>query len=220
MSIIPYGNSGVEVKYLSFSEVNEFLEVVKEKNHRDYVFFLFLYSMGSRPKETCRNTFKIWLWKKIPEKKPVKVEEKEITTGLRKRDINFLENKVRIVTLKKRWRINEKLPYRTLVIPQNLLVHLSLLVNELNLGPDDFIFQFNRKYADKLFKEYAEFTSLPEDRRSCKVLRHSNAIHSVNKRIPITILQKRFGHSSLNTTAKYLQYDEITEEQHYKEFGN
>ena len=74
--------------------------------------------------------------------------------------------------------------------------------------PEYLVFPFNRKTADNWMKKYWKMVNIPEDHRHCHVFRHSHAIHMLNAGIPITIVSRRLGHTSIITTARfYLRYN-------------
>lgn len=190
MSIVPFDRKDLykyseEVKFLTFDELWNLLNKTKKEDFRDFLYFFTLYSTGARPSEICYN--------------------------LKPNDINFKERQYKLITLKKKSKKTKKPPTRIVTVTEQLLYHTSLYINEKKIEPDQPLFKFGRKNADRIIKLHAKDSIVPETHRHCYVLRHSHAIHSLNCGIPITILSRRMGHSSIIITAKYLKYDLRTE---------
>jgi len=112
--------------------------------------------------------------------------------------IDFSDKVVIIECLKKR----RKGIYRQIPLPSYLLSELQLFVQ--NFNPDQRIWHWSRRTASRYVKAAMASANISGIQSSSKGLRHSFAVHCVLSKVPLTLIQKWMGHSSLSTTAIYL----------------
>lgn len=114
--------------------------------------------------------------------------------------VDLAEGLVVFRTLKQRG----KLKYRAIPIPKDLLV--ALRRQSVQLAPDESLWSFCRTTGWKIIKRCMGDAKLGGVKATPKGLRHGHAIACVSAEIPLPILQRWLGHSSLQTTGIYLDF--------------
>lgn len=168
-----------EIVWYNNVELKKFFSVFGNKHRRDMVFFYTLLGTGKRVSEVL---------------------------ALRRKDIDFENRLIKIITLKKR-----KKKIDTIRLHQDVAYQLSLHCGQLRA--DDKVFSFSRQNADKLCKKYAEKANIGYKRASCHNFRHTFAVRWLQQGKPIHKLQKHLGHSHITTTMVYLR---IADQDYYE----
>ena len=122
---------------------------------------------------------------------------------LQVRQLDFMDKTVVIRTLKQR----EDNVYRQLPLPDFLLKELLMMLDErqkqgIDLG--DRLWSFKIRSASRYVKKVMNRAGIYGTQASAKGLRHGFAVHAANL-VPITKVSGWMGHTSLETTAIYLQ---------------
>ena len=157
-----------QLKYMSRDEVHEFLNSIKGKKEK--LLFLFMWYTGCRVSEVI---------------------------GVRRRDIDFENNMIRI-----RWLKNRKYLYRTMPIHPQIKTLLELTTADKGL--DELVFPYSRQRVWQIFKKNRYE---PYDWIHPHTFRHSfavNYLRQADSANDLVILRKLMGHSSILTTMKYL----------------
>jgi len=168
-----------ELNRLTFEFQKWYEEKPTARRARYWLVFLFLRYTGARISEV------------------IQIDEK--------RDIDFKRSEVRIKNLK---RHKNKNSYKIVPVPDKLIaeylrlchIHPEIQGKALKVARTNF-------YAK--FKEICKKAGIPEEISHPHVLRHTRAIELIRNGVPITAVKSILGHSSLNTTAIYLQYSAI-----------
>jgi len=114
------------------------------------------------------------------------------------RDIDLSDKVVIINSLKKR----NKYIVRQIPLPPGYLKQLSNSVS--NSNSDFLIWPFSRRTALRYVKTIMKQCGIQGSKACARGLRHSFAVHCVLRDIPLNIIQKWMGHSSVSTTMIYL----------------
>lgn len=98
--------------------------------------------------------------------------------------------------------------YRQVPLPPGFLDNLNLafdlkLRQKQKTGPGKKIWTFSRKTAWRRIHEVMETSGIQGVQACPKGLRHGFAIHCLEKGIPLNLVRKWMGHSSLEVTAIY-----------------
>lgn len=117
--------------------------------------------------------------------------------SLQKESIDFNESIVTIKSLKKR----KDGIFRQVPIPP---LYLNQLRTFIKRGVKTKIWTFSRRTASRHIKRVMYTAEITGSQACSKGLRHSFAIHCLVHNIPITLIKKWLGHSSLSTTSIYL----------------
>jgi len=112
--------------------------------------------------------------------------------------IDFDEHKVVIKSLKKRG----KTVFRQIPIPEHFSSELMKYISGNRLEEKPFL--KDRRTYSRYVKSLMKQSGIDGPQASPKGLRHSFAVHCLMKSIPLTLIQKWMGHSSITTTAIYL----------------
>lgn len=171
-----------DIKYLKESEVLAFLNGITNEFHK--MLFLFFFETGARAREALQ---------------------------VRLADIDFENNTVKLVTLKRR---NTNI-VRVLALSNALMKKILLYEKKKKLVPSDFLFAKSsgnkaisiqavnkamKLYFLKIFgNEYAELAH-PH------TLRHSRAIQLLNSGVNIVHVKTILGHANMMNTLVYLKY--------------
>lgn len=73
-----------------------------------------------------------------------------------------------------------------------------------NLDDQEHLWKFSRRTGSRYIKKIMNESQIYGPQASAKGLRHGFAVHCVTCNIPLTLIKKWMGHSSMNTTAIYL----------------
>jgi len=112
--------------------------------------------------------------------------------------IDFDQNVVVLECLKKR----RKGIYRVVPLPKSFLNELKILIEFYELKMR--LWTFTRRSASRYVKSAMTEGDIFGTQACAKGLRHSFAVSAVEKNIPINLIKKWMGHSSIETTAIYL----------------
>jgi len=114
-------------------------------------------------------------------------------------DINWREGEIRLPTLKRRQKA-----YRTVFIPQNVLTEISCVIAEFPKLRGK-VFAVHERVFRRVFAERAKEAGIPRELSHPHILRHTRAVEMIRAGVPLTLIQQLLGHSTLTTTAIYLQ---------------
>jgi len=92
--------------------------------------------------------------------------------------------------------------YRQVPLPPHLLTVLLNKTEKLNCSTQ--LWTYSRRTASRYLKRIMVNAQINGPMSCAKGLRHSFAINCLVKNIPITLIKKWLGHSSLSTTSIYL----------------
>ena len=168
-------------RYFNAEEVKSILNAVKD-NRSLHLLIHFLWKTGVRASEAINVRFG---------------------------DIDPYQKTLRVVTLKKdrhkkpgrkRLRKHE----RIIPLPDDLTAELIIYGNERGLKYEDLIFPFTRSTLFRKVKKACFKANIWDERAHPHTFRHSFAIHLIKNRVPITVVQRLLGHSSIENTAIYL----------------
>lgn len=118
--------------------------------------------------------------------------------NLRADNIDLIDGVIIVYSLKKR----DKVTYRHIPIPEDLLKKLKIYLK--GKKSYELLWSFSRRTASRYIKKVMTKASIHGSKSCARGLRHSFAVHCVFNDIPINIIQKWMGHSSLQTTSIYL----------------
>jgi len=118
--------------------------------------------------------------------------------NLKKESIDLIESTVILESLKKR----RKGVYRQVPLPPRYITKLKVLLKERECKAK--IWSFSRRTANRHIKKVMRHAKIGGSKACPKGLRHSFAIHCLINKIPLTLIKKWLGHSSLTTTSIYL----------------
>lgn len=76
----------------------------------------------------------------------------------------------------------------------------------------------SKSQVEYLFKRYCKKAKIPEDKHHVHVLRHSCAVHMVDKEIPMVQIQDWLGHKSPVSTAVYAKVSDFARDKTAKQF--
>lgn len=116
--------------------------------------------------------------------------------NLKVEHIDFSEKTVIIKSLKKRGSVS----YRQIPLPSEFLTEIKSLLNESNKQ----IWSFSRSTASRTVKKVMNNADIYGAKSCARGLRHSFAINCIIHNVPLTLIQKWMGHSSITTTSIYL----------------
>ncbi|MEM9680408.1 MAG: site-specific integrase [Bacteroidota bacterium] len=161
-------------KYLNQAERLRFLETTEKKSMDIKLFSQLLFFTGARIAEVH---------------------------NLNIQSIDFSNKTVILETLKRR----EKGIFREIPLPLSLLNILETYIEDLfNKFPNNqSLFLFSLRTASRHIKRIMMEAKIFGIKGSSRGLRHGFAVHAVSH-APLTIVSKWLGHSSLETTAIYL----------------
>lgn len=162
-------------KYLTAQERIAFEVAAKNANREVRVFCLMLLYTGCRISEGL---------------------------NIRAKDIDLSAKAVTIGSLKKR----KTGIFRQVPLSPDFLNELELVFNLKNIKPkekESFLWGWSRTTAFRRIREVMQSAGIEGTQASPKGLRHSFAIHALERKIPLNLVSKWLGHSSLEVTAIY-----------------
>ena len=181
-----------KIKYFSFNEVQAILSnQLKQKYYDEYILTLFLWRTGARISEALA-----------------------CTAG----DLDLQGGTIKLVTLKQKKKVpaiptrgrpkkaipGDDLPVRYIPANGDLIGELGLYIARKGLGRGDKLFPICRKTAYNQIKRACEMSRIGrEDAYHPHTLRHSFSVNCLTQRVPITVLMRLLGHSSLESTLVY-----------------
>lgn len=118
---------------------------------------------------------------------------------LKPRDIDLTNGTVKMITLKKR-----KESFRTIPLHQELKdsVMTYLLENHIDPRSEDLLFPMRRQSVDEYFKKMQKEMGF---RIHAHKFRHTFGVRAILSNVPLNVLQKWLGHSSIFTTSIYTE---------------
>ena len=118
-------------------------------------------------------------------------------------DVDIRNHEIKIVTLKQK-----KNKYRIVPVPKDLIFEYSKIIAEYSdlRGNAYKLIDTNVR---KVFIEVAEKAKIARELAHPHVLRHTRAIELLRAGMPITAVRDLLGHSSITTTAIYLQLSNV-----------
>ena len=149
-------------KYLSKEEVNELLSTVPAGSYK--MLLSTMWMTGLRVTEII---------------------------SIRKQDINWNDNLMRV-----RWLKNRKFYERIIPVKRELKELLQLYT--MKLKAEDIIFPISRQRVWQICKKY-------DKRIHPHTLRHCFAVNCLKNGMSIVVLSRLLGHSNINTTMEYLR---------------
>jgi integrase/recombinase XerD len=161
----------IPFRYFTEPELAQFFQAIPKEKTRDLVLFLTLLGTGKRISEVL---------------------------SLKRKDIDFVNRSLRIVTLKKRKKTEQ-----VIRLHQDLAYWLSIYTGAMKA--EDDVFPLTRQYADDLIKKYCEQAMIPLDKAHCHTFRHTFAVRWLEQGKPIHKLKRHLNHSHINTTMTYLK---------------
>lgn len=75
--------------------------------------------------------------------------------------------------------------------------------------PTELVKGISKRMLHNIFVKYATLANLPEDLRHFHVLRHSCAVHMVDKKIPLVQIQDWLGHKNIASTIVYAKVSDM-----------
>lgn len=117
--------------------------------------------------------------------------------NLSKESILAHENAILIRSLKKR----DKTIYRQVPLPHAIITDLLML----EIEHSSRLFPWQRTQALSHVKQVMDEADIEGFRSTARGLRHTFGAHGIYCGIPLTLLQRWFGHASVETTAIYTQ---------------
>lgn len=158
-------------RYFTEHELADFFNTIPKEQTRDLVLFLTLLGTGKRISEVL---------------------------SVKRKDIDFVNRSMRIITLKKRKRTEQ-----IIRLHPDLAYWLSIYTGSMKA--DDQVFDLSRQYADDLVKKYAGNAGIPSEKAHCHTFRHTFAVRWLEQGKPIHKLKRHLNHSHINTTMMYLK---------------
>ncbi len=120
--------------------------------------------------------------------------------GLRVGDLDFRGRVVKLATLKRR-----KPEQRMVPVPGELLGELAVLTRERKLDDGQVFPWRGRTQAWFVVSSALQAAGVEPERATPRALRHGHACHAVSNRVPLNIIQRALGHSSIAVTSIYLR---------------
>jgi integrase/recombinase XerD len=138
-------------------------------------------------------------------------------TGVRISELNTIKYKdvdsylktLKVITLKRsraktKGRKASVLAERSIPLPDDLLNLVNVQRIEDGAQAEDRIFPQTRTWLFRRIKAACAQVGLDDGRAHPHTFRHSYAVHLLKNNVPITVVQKLLGHSSIENTAIYL----------------
>lgn len=113
--------------------------------------------------------------------------------------IDFELELVLIRCLKKR----DKIVFRSVPIPHDLLALIGRLIRLREIGPDELLWPWCRMTGYRHICRTMEAAFLQGPHVSPKGLRHGFAVQAMQASVPLTVIQRWLGHADIKTTAIY-----------------
>mgnify|MGYP001571620776 CR=1 FL=1 len=155
-------------KYFSFEEVRRV--IAQAKNPRDKLLMECLWQLGPRISELLQ---------------------------LRPADVDFTTSTVRLITLKRRARVERAIPAKA-----PLLGELARHIASQRIPDSQRIFPITRFRADQIIRRACRDAGITDGRAHAHTFRHSLAVHLI-VRLPVTAVKEILGHASLENTLIY-----------------
>lgn len=173
---LPKGSNSLHERILTPEDVRRLLTAVRSRNYRNYLALKLMYVLGLRVSETCQ-----LIWRNFrPNQNCVKV----VILGKGKKTRNVTVPPALWEELRK-WRGGSGAQDLVFFSKSGKAIAPNILHRAIKLA------------AQEAGLDNAEFVS-------CHWLRHSHATHSLDNGAPIHLVQESLGHSSLETTGKYV----------------
>jgi len=114
-------------------------------------------------------------------------------------DIDFYAGNVKIITLKR------KKPYYRYIPLNQLKGELADYLLEKGLTRNDLIFPITRQQVFNIVQKAVLDAGYDKERSHPHTFRHSFAVNCILQNIPLIVVQKWLGHSSIQSTMVYLK---------------
>jgi len=121
--------------------------------------------------------------------------------NLRTHHFQFEEGVISVNTLKKR----DNTSVREIPVPDHLLDAIEEYVIETHGNHQTLLWNVHRSAAWRWVKSVMEEAEIMGQQASPKGLRHTFGVHAILCGVPLNVLQKWMGHSSINVTTIYTQ---------------
>ena len=128
-------------------------------------------------------------------------------------DIDYRLGEIRLVTLKRRKKV-----CRTVPVPQQVVTEVARYLAEYPMMRSQ-VFKLQQGNFRNVFYKMCALAGTPRGLSHPHILRHSRAIELCRGNVPLTITRDILGHSSIQTTAIYLQFSGIESKQILKDRG-
>ena len=119
--------------------------------------------------------------------------------GVHISDIDFYAGNVKMITLKR------KKPYYRYVPLNQLKGELADYLLEKGLARNDLIFPITRQRVFEIVQKAVLDAGYDKERAHPHTFRHSFAVNCILQNIPLIVVQKWLGHSSIQSTMVYLK---------------
>lgn len=159
-------------KYFTKPEMDRLLELVRD-NQKKHLLINMLWQTGARISELLK----------------VKVK-----------DIDFYAKAIKIVSLKRRKKMQRVLP-----LQPGLIGEIGVYIAFNKLQNEDMLFSFSRHRAYHIIREVVLKAGMDPERAHPHTFRHSFGVHAVLNGVPIIIIKNWMGHSNINSTLIYMQ---------------
>lgn len=120
--------------------------------------------------------------------------------GIEVKDVDFYSKTLKVKSLKK-----QRPETRCVPINGSLTGILGSYIAQEGLRGRDRLFGITRQRAFQVVKEACHKTGIDRDRSHPHTFRHSFAVHCVLSGVPLPVLKKWLGHSSIARTMIYCQ---------------
>jgi len=116
---------------------------------------------------------------------------------------------IKVITLKKsRKKVRGRKPIikaeRIIPIPDDLINRINLRRIETKAKNEDLIFPYTRSTIFRKVKKACLAAGMDTKRSHPHTFRHSFAVHLLRNGVPVTVVQRLLGHSSIENTTIYL----------------
>ena len=129
--------------------------------------------------------------------------------ALRVDDVNYAHGTLRLRTLKRgRNKDGTSKPpvFRLVPVGADLLGCLGRRVGTFRLAPDARIWTWSQRHAYRMISAVMRGAEIPGLRCHPHAIRHGHAVAAIRAGVNLRLLQEQLGHSSIETTAIYLQF--------------
>lgn len=187
-----YEHSLDTIKYLSVPQLNALLAAARKHSVRDYTILLTAYSHAMRISEVGRLQVQDY----NPETRRLKM--RRVKKG---HSPSYLTSDDVAKALTQWLKIRGSLS-GPLFVSRRSKLGTSALGTTLPKG-------ISKRTLHDMFYKYATEANLPEDLKHFHTLRHSCAVHMVDRGIPIVQIQDWLGHKNIASTSVYARVSDV-----------